>query len=71
MLSVNIFVCIPLSREKRMLFADNFSIKEGGQGGILISQTHYLQITTEIRVFDIHMLERNEQLKHTLTGGIS
>jgi hypothetical protein len=56
-LLIDVFVGVPLPRQKRILLADYFPVKERGKRGVLFRQSVDLQIPAEIRVFFVYVLQ--------------
>ena len=58
MFSVNIFVSIPLSGQKWMLFADDFPVEKRRQSGIFVRQAFDFEISAQVRAFQVDMLKK-------------
>lgn len=70
--SVHIFICIPLPGQERVLLADDLAIEEGCQNRVLICQTFYFQVTTQVGVFQVNLLKidsHNEKIKDISING--
>ena len=63
MFSVNIFVSIPLSGQKWMLFADDFSVEKRRQSGIFVRQAFDFEISAQVRAFQVDMLKKGNLSK--------
>ena len=59
MLLVHILICVPFSREEGMFVADNLSVKECHHLRILVRQVLDLQVTTQVGVLLVHMLQHH------------
>lgn len=58
---VNILVSIPFASQKGIFFRDDFTVKECRQRWKLLRETFDLQVSTEITVFLVHMLQRDKR----------
>lgn len=61
MLSIDIFICFPLSCQERKLPAYDFSLKECDKDWILIGEAFDLQVAAEVTIFFINMLQKQTQ----------
>lgn len=55
--SIHILVSIPFPREEGMLFTDNFPVEKSDHLGVLVRQVLDLQVTTQVRVLLVHVLQ--------------
>ena len=71
MLFVDVFVCIPLPCQERVLLADDFTVEECCQKRVLLSQTFNAEVATKVGVLlvDVLYIQRrqvcNEQFSFT------
>jgi hypothetical protein len=60
-LFVDIFISVPLPRQKRVLLADDLSIEECCQERILLRQSFDSKIATKIRILFVYVLKRSKE----------
>jgi hypothetical protein len=56
--SVDVLVCVPLSREEWVLLGNDFAVEERRQRWVLLRQALDLQVAAQVRVVQVHVLKR-------------
>lgn len=69
MLSIDVLVGVPFSREERILLTDYFAVEESGQFRVFVGQAVYLQITAQIGVFLVDVL-KTERIRNRAYGAL-
>ena len=57
MFFVDVLICVPLPGEEWMFITDNFTVKESDHLRVLVCQVLDLEVTTQVGILLVHMLE--------------